>query len=273
VLLTLDGVFGIDGWRWLFFAEGLPALALGIIVFRSLPNKVSEARWLSQEERDAVEAYLHKESAEVEGLSHSLTELRHSLKSLRVWAMGALALFELVGLYSISLWAPIFVHDAFPDLGPITLGFVNAIPFIAGGLGMVFLGMSSDRFQERKWHLVIPLFIAIISLLTASELGVKSGFWFLVLAAVFIFGISPVVWSMAPEFMVGPAAAGGYALVNSVGAVGGFIGPYSVGKLVQKNNGDPTTALQLVAGSLCIAAVLAYFIARSISIQSSKARR
>jgi len=70
--------------------------------------------------------------------------------------------------------------------------------------------------------------------------------------------------------MVGPAAAGGYALLNSVGAIGGFIGPYSIGKLVQKHNGNPTTALQLVAGSLCIAVILAYFIARSIAAKSSQ---
>jgi hypothetical protein len=130
--------------------------------------------------------------------------------------------------------------------------------------------MSSDRFQERKWHLVIPLIVAITSLFTAAQLGVNSGFWFIVLAAAAIYGLSPVLWSMAPEFMVGPAAAGGYALVNSVGAIGGFIGPYSIGQLVQKHDGNPTTALQLVAASLCIATVLAYFIARSIAVNISQ---
>jgi ACS family tartrate transporter-like MFS transporter len=273
VLLTLDGLLGIEGWRWLFFAEGVPALVLGLIVFRSLPNKASEARWLTSEEIKAVEAHLEKEYAEVSGHLISLTELRHSLKSLRVWALGGLALFELVGLYSISLWAPIFVYDAFPDLSQIQLGFVNSIPFIAGALGMIFLGRSSDHFQERKWHLVIPLLVAVTALLTAAHLGVNSGFWFLVIAAAAIYGISPVLWSMAPEFMVGRAAAGGFALVNSVGAIGGFIGPYSVGELVQKNDGNPTAALQLVACSLCIAAVLAFFIARSIAAQNSQSSR
>ena len=269
-LLTLDGVFGIDGWRWLFFAEGLPALLLGIIVFRTLPNTAAEAKWFTKEERDAVEEQLQREKDDVANHSLSLTEVRHALKSLRVWAMGGLAFFELVGLYSISLWVPIFVHDAFPGLSQIQLGFVNAIPFIAGALGMIYLGISSDRFQERKWHLVIPMLVAVISLLIAAELGVKSGFWFIVLASAAIYGLSPVLWSMAPEFMVGPAAAGGYALLNSVGAIGGFIGPYSIGKLVQKHNGNPTTALQLVAGSLCIAVILAYFIARSIAAKSSQ---
>lgn len=135
---------------------------------------------------------------------------------------------------------------------------------------MILLGMSSDRFQEHKWHLVIPLLVAITSLVLAAQLGVRSGFWFIVLAAAAIYGLSPVLWSMAPQFMVGPAAASGYALLNSVGAIGGFIGPYSVGRLVQNNDGDPTAALQLVAAYLCVAAVLAYFIARSIALQSKQ---
>ena len=114
------------------------------------------------------------------------------------------------------------------------------------------------------------MLVAVASLLIAAALGVKSGFWFIVLASAAIYGISPVLWSMAPMFMVGPAAAGGYALLNSVGAIGGFIGPYSIGKLVQKNDGDPTSALQLVGASLFIAAVLAYLIAQSIVAKSSQ---
>jgi ACS family tartrate transporter-like MFS transporter len=157
------------------------------------------------------------------------------------------------------------VKTDFSSLSEIQLGFVNGLPFAAAIVAMLIVGWSSDHFHERVWHLVIPLIVAGVALYLTAVFGVMSGYSCLIIATMGIFASDAVFWAMAPEFLVGSGAVAGFALINSIAAVGGLIGPYTVGALVEHHGIPP--ALIFVAGAMFVSAVLAFIIARRITRQ------
>jgi ACS family tartrate transporter-like MFS transporter len=258
-LFTLDGVAGLAGWQWIFIAEGIPSIVLGITTLFFLTDNPAEAKWLSSEERLYLDATMRADTNDIVRRGH--ISLRHALLHPRVWQLSLLSFTLLVGMYSISFWLPQIVKS-FSGAGNVEVAFLSAIPYIAAAIAMVVVGAHSDRMQERRVHIAVAAVAGAVGL-AVSTLAHSPipGLIGLSLAAIGIFSAIPVFWSLPTAFLSGTAAAGGIALINSLGNLGGFIGPYLIGRL-RDATGDFTGSLLIVAGLLVGSAALAVSLRR-----------
>jgi ACS family tartrate transporter-like MFS transporter len=254
-LLSLDGVGGLAGWQWLFVVEGLPAVVLGFVVLRTLPEAPSEARWLTAAEQVALTTTLAEE-ATLEGSVHSV---RGALTSGRMWLLAAVYFTIPVELYALSFWLPQIVKSASgaTDFG---VGVLSAIPYTVAAVGMVVVGRHSDRTGERRWHIALSAAVGGTALaLTGFARGTVPAIVLLSLAMLGLASMLGPFWAFATSFLVGIGAAAGIALVNSVGNIGGFVGPNIVGFVREATSGfAPGLAIVgaiLVAGGVLVLTV------------------
>jgi len=251
-LLELSGLLGLSGWQWLFLIEGIPAVVLGAVVLMKLPDGPREVRWLSDSQRTAISSALAAERDSAVRKIH----LGAAFATPRVWILAVVYFGTVVGIYGINLWLPQIVAG-FHMGGTLAIGFITTIPFLLGAIAMVVVARRSDRTGERRWHLTFSLAVAAIGLL-ASSLAANPIAELLTLsigAAGTFCALGPF-WAMPPEFLDGPAAAGGIALINSFGNLGGFLGPYLVGVMRESTHGF-SAALFTLAASLALAALIA----------------
>lgn len=251
-LLSMHGIAGLSGWQWLFVLEGLPAVILGIAVLHFFPNGPEDARWLStNEKRCLAEALLR------DGEQPKENGLTGALASSRVWTLSALYFAIVTGLYGITIWLPQMVKD-FGFLDNLQVGLISAVPFLVAALAMVMIGRSSDRRGERKYHVAVSAFVGALGLvLSAIAPGPLAALTALSMSAAGIWGAMGPFWSMPSAFLGGAGAAAGIALINSLGNLGGFVGPYLVGLMRQMSHrfsgGLAAMALMLaVAGCLAL---------------------
>jgi ACS family tartrate transporter-like MFS transporter len=230
-LLELHGLAGLSGWQWLFIVEGLPAVILGILVLRYLPDGPDEAAWLEVDERAALLMRLERERGRsTQKRSRSFLE---AIGNSTVWILSLVYFAIVFGLYGVTFWLPQIIQS-FGGRSDFEIGMLSAIPFFGAAIAMVFVGRSSDLSGERRWHLAFCAGVGAIGLMLASmthspllSLGALS------IAAVGIWGTFGPFWAMPPESLSGTAAAGAIALINSIGNLGGFAGPYVVGIVKQ----------------------------------------
>jgi MFS transporter, ACS family, tartrate transporter len=251
VLLSLDGVGGLAGWQWLFLVEGLPAIALGFVVLRVLPEQPSEARWLTPAEQLALTAQLAEEAA-AEGSVHSI---RGALTSGRMWLLAAVYFTIPVELYALSFWLPQIVKSA-SGASDFQVGVLSAIPYAVAAAAMVVVGRHSDQTGERRWHIALSAAVGGVALaLTGFAHGVAPAIVLLSLATAGLASVLGPFWALATSFLGGIGAAAGIALVNSVGNVGGFVGPNIVG-YVREATRDFAAGLAIVGAILVGGGVL-----------------
>ncbi|CCC81802.1 MFS transporter [Thermoproteus tenax] len=258
-LLTVDW-FGLEGWRWVFIVEGIPAVLWGLAVLYLMPDWPREAKWLREEEKRWLEAELARERA-----SHPperVTSWATGLKDPLAWALAAVYFFGATGLYGITIWSPT-VLKALTGGNPVQIGVLNAVLYFAALLAMVFVGRSSDRSGERFLHTALPLIFAALGLLAVAPLSTSApviAFAALALAAMGIYAFFPPFWPIPQRMMAGESRAVAIALINSVGNLGGFFGPYIVGYLntVAKSSyaGLAFLAGAVVASSLILLGVV-----------------
>jgi ACS family tartrate transporter-like MFS transporter len=256
-LFNLGGVHGLKGWQWLFLLEGLPAVLLGLITLIYLVDKPEQAKWLSPAERDWLSKTM-KQEHEAKHLSHGFT-LRQALTHPRVWQLCLLYFSIVISFYGIAFWLP-QVIKSFSGLNNSTVAVLSALPYLAASISMVIIANHSDRTGERKWH------VAVAALAGCVGLGLGGyflenhypllAFLALCLAAAGIWSTLGPFWSLPTAFLSGTAAAGGVALINSIGNVGGFVGPYVVGYIKQTTQSF-SSGMLVLAGSLLIAGLLA----------------
>jgi ACS family tartrate transporter-like MFS transporter len=255
-LLTMHGVFGLAGWQWLFLLEGVPAILLGVAVLVWLPERPRDARWLSPGESAAIEAAVAAEHAEIHAVAHH--DLWPALRSGRVWLLAVIYFTIVMSFYGISLWLPQIVQS-FAYVGPLGAGLLSAVPYLAAAVGMVIVASRSDRSGTRTG------FVAGAAL--AGAAGFVAAAWWhnpvaalaaLSLAAFGVWSTLGPFWTLPAGFLVGPAAAGGIALINAVGNIGGFAGPYVLG-YVRGRTGSFSAGLLVLAASLVATAVLVQF--------------
>ncbi|MGD0105478.1 MAG: MFS transporter [Rhodopila sp.] len=226
-ILALDGVFNLAGWQWIFIIEAIPAVLLAIAVLATLPDRPAAAKWLTAEESEWLEAELRAEHAMVEETHSSLT-LGQTLRDPRVLTLSVIYLTIVTATYGITFFLPLIIHGF--GLSNVSTGLVTAIPYLLGTLGMVSWGYSSDRQLERRWHYVIACLLAGAGLIAAGWLNDPTAAVIaLSVGAIGLYGAKPVFWPLPSVFLSGQAAAVGLALINSIGNLGGFIGPYMVG--------------------------------------------
>ncbi len=253
-LLQLDGVFGWAGWQWLFLIEGIPAVLVGIVVFFVLPDHPGQARWLTASDKEWIRAELARDEAGAgPGQQH---RLRDVFTSGRVWLLCALYFLLNVATYGFEMWLPQIIRGS-STMGNVRVGFLNAIPYLVATVCMVLAGRHSDRTGERRWHVAAAAFAAAAGF-TASTLTGNPILGLAALAVAFA-GIKAVLgpfWVLATEFLSGAAAAGGIAWINSVGNLGGFVGPTVVGQ-IKKATDSYTGAMITLAGALVLLGFLA----------------
>jgi ACS family tartrate transporter-like MFS transporter len=279
-LLNLQGRLGLAGWQWLFLTEGLPAVILSVIFLAYLPNTPAEAKWLTAEERDWLSNQLRADNQSigksVERLdgksigestrapSGAETGERHGEGALRailnplVWQLGIYLLCIYIGFYAFSFSAPVLIQQA-TGLSNTNVGFAIAIMGVLGALGLVLNGQHSDRAGERYLHLVVPC-VLIAAAFVVGGLTVAPIFAIPAYAIVFI-GFNATAgpsWAIASSFLTGRSAAAGIATANTIAIVGGFLGPYWMGRAKDFTGNYQTGLLTLAIPALAGAAILLF---------------
>ncbi|HWZ92289.1 MAG TPA: MFS transporter [Polyangiaceae bacterium] len=258
VLLELDGVLGIRGWKWLFVTEAFPSIVLGIVVFFKLPSGPEQAKWLFQDERDWLVARLLGDKKQTVGERDP--SFLQTLSDPRVLLLCAVYFANVIGGYGLDFFLPTLIKRAFPGASSALVGVLSAIPPLFAIFAMMLHGRSSDRRGERRWHVATALWWAAFGLLLAS-LPVPA---VLALAALSLAvsgrwsTIAPF-WGLSTAFLSGRAAAGAIALINAVGNLGGFAGPYLMGWL-KDQTGDYIVGLRILAGAMFCGGLLALLV-------------
>ena len=259
-LLMLDGAAGLAGWQWIFVAEGIPSVVLGVAVLFFLTDRPEQATWLSPAEQAFLGAKMQAEADHIARVGH--VSLRQALLHPTVWRLSLLSFTLLVGLYSISFWLPQIVKS-FSSLDNVEVAFISAIPYVAATVAMVMVGAHSDRSRERCLHVAGAALLGAVGLaMSAFVHSPVPGLIALSVAAMGIFSAIPVFWSLPTAFLSGTAAAGAIALINSLGNLGGFVGPYLIGR-VRDVTGSFTGSLLIIAGLLVGSSALALSLRRS----------
>ena len=264
LLLQLNGWYGLSGWQWLYLVEGLPAVLLGFVVWYRLPDTPLQARWLSQSEQTALMTAI---AAENDGVAaRHVLSVRQVLLHPTVWLLGFVLFACQCGSYGLTLWIPQIVKGL-SGQSDLVVGLLSALPYIAAAIGMVLLGVSSDRSGERFWHVALPSLLGAAGFAASAFLHTPlPGLLALTVAAVGDLGSRGPFWALPPRFLTGSALAAGIALINTMGAVGGFVGPYAVG-LVKDFTGSFTGGLLLLSALLVVSAVATLSLRRSAVLE------
>lgn len=245
--------YGLHGWQWLFLLEGLPSIGLGLLAFRCLPNSPRHARWLTPQEKAAVDTVLAHDLAAMPVAQH---RFRNGFWNIKVWMLGGIDFSILLTAYALGFWMPTFikatgVSDAFH------IGLLTAIPSVAALIGMLMLGASSDRHRERRWHIIIPFIIGAASI--ASSTFFTHSTWatvaFFSIAQAMVIGAVPVFFSLPATFLKGTAAATGFALACSLANIAGLVSNSVMGIAMQLN-GQAGGAMWFFAACLLASALL-----------------
>ena len=250
LLLGMDGMLGFKGWQWLFVLEGLPAVLLAFAVFILLPDRPHRASWLTREEATAIESRLARDDSESLRFQRVLWP---ALRDARVFLLGLVYLGIVIGLYGIGFWLPQIVKAM--GYSNIDVGLIVALPYAASSVAMVVWGRRSDSANERIRHVAYPALVSAIGFIGAAAVGNGWGALLcLTVAAVGIYAALAPFWAAPSLFLRGSAAAGGLALINAIGNIGGFLGPYLVG-WIKDATGGYASAMAVLGLSLAIAAL------------------
>jgi MFS transporter, ACS family, tartrate transporter len=256
-ILGMHGLAGLAGWQWLFLLEALPAVLLGFVVLVALPNGPRDASWLTKREKDWIERRVSAAATECGPIQeHSLAGV---FRSPVIWLLCLIYFLLNVGSYGYEMWIPTIVKGM-SGKGDAAVGLITAIPYLCAGVVMYLVGRHSDARGERRGHIAVSALSAAVGFAIAAT--VKNpfvAFGGLVLAFCGIKSIIAPFWALTTGFLSGMAAAGGIALINSVGNLGGFFGPTFVGLIKDRTGGD-IGALLLLGGALLGLAMIAFTV-------------
>jgi ACS family tartrate transporter-like MFS transporter len=258
-LLSLDGLGGFHGWQWLFVIEGIPAVLLGFVVLTYLTDRPSDARWLSPAQREWLVAKLAEEEAATAGIRRfSVGEV---LRNGKVLTLAFAFLCNVVPIYGITMWLPLIVKGA-GDLTNLQVGLITTLPYICAAVAMVVNARHSDRSGERKLHILVGALAGatgfVVAAVATSPYVALAG---ICLGAAGIWSANTVFWTLPASFLTGAAAAAGIGLINAVGNLGGFVGPYMIG-WIRESFGGFGPAMFCLAAFLTVHGVVTYFFLR-----------
>jgi ACS family tartrate transporter-like MFS transporter len=247
---------GVSSWRWLLILQGLPAILGGICTYFFLHSRPAEATFLTPEEKDWLTSELARE--EQQKLGRRRITAVQALAHRRVWHLSAAYFTALVGFYAMTFWMPQLIKAISSGYSNTTVGLLVMIPYLAALAVMTFVGRSSDRSLERRYHAAIPLVIAAVSLVLLSKTATSSVFFSVplwCLAASGIYSLWGPFWSLPSEFLTGFSAAAGIAMINCIGNLGGFVGPYAIGA-ISRRTGSFHGGLVFAGVSLFVSAIV-----------------
>ncbi|QND45278.1 MFS transporter (plasmid) [Rhizobium lusitanum] len=259
---SFHGTHGLSGWQWMFLIEAVPAVLLGVLVFFYLDDRISDAKWLTADEKSVLTANIE---AEDRAKSSSPHDVASTLRDGRVWLMCLIYFCFVLGQYGLNFWMPSIVK-ASGVVGNFNIGLVSAIPYICTFVVMIALGRSADRHRERRWHLIVPALIAAVGFIAATvSTSTTFSIIALSLAAAGAISCAPLFWSLPTAFLAGTGAAAGIAWINSVGNLAGFLGPFLVGYL-KDLTGSTSAGMYFLAAALVIGSIAVLTVpARSVN--------
>ncbi|MGE5193489.1 MAG: MFS transporter [Deltaproteobacteria bacterium] len=257
IMQYLDQAWGLHGWQWVFLLESLPSLILGVCVYFWLTDRPSEAHWLGDDERNWLVERMSQEQKHREQRHGG--DLRQAMLSPRVWYLILLYFTVAFCANAGGLYLPELIRNHFPDSSKLQIGLLAAVPSLCGMVGMLLNGSWSDRTRKYRLHVGLPALLGaggwLLAALTDSAVWGLTG---LSLAFMGVMSMLPPFWSLPTSFLSGAAAAGGIALINSVGNIGGLLGPGTVG-LIHDATHSHRYGLLALAGMLVLSGALALF--------------
>jgi MFS transporter, ACS family, tartrate transporter len=265
--LILDHVhwLGVSSWRWLLILEGIPAVIFGCLTYSLLPNCPGEAKFLASDEKEWLRAELQCE--EQQKLEHRQYSALQALASGRVWYLILIYFGMMIGLYVLISWAPQLLKSLLSLYSNSMIGLILPIPYLVGLAGLIFICRSSDRTAERRYHVAIPSLAAgaALLLLGAAAHSVFLTVMLLSFVAIGVYGCMGPFWTLPSEFLTGFSAAAGIALINSVGNLGGLVGPYIIGTIAMRT-GNLYGGLALTGVFLFVSATLVSLLPRKVGV-------
>lgn len=238
--------FSVEGWRWLFIVEGTPAILLGGVAFFFLTDRPVEAAWLTPEQRAWIRQKLEEETP----VTRQSLKLWQALRSRIVLVLASSTFLSYFVFYSFAFWFPTMLKRQ-SALSDTRVGVLGALPYLVTFIAMQINGWHSDKSGERRWHSALPLFIAAVGLLglmTLPRSTALSLVWFTLVCLCFAY--LPVFWAIPSEILSHSSAAGAIGMINAVGSVAGFVGPYVFGYLGSRTGSFGYSLLLMMVSAL-----------------------
>jgi MFS transporter, ACS family, tartrate transporter len=279
ILDTLNGSTGLGGWQWLFIIEGVPSILIGLSALRYLTDKPKEAVWLDPDERVALQARIDHEHKSREAVRQY--RLGEALISPRVLGLGLVYFGIGTAAYGLVYWLPQIIKGMATDIGldrvtgvsiNTLTGYLFAVPYAFAVVAMIWWTRHSDVTHERVWHVICPAIVSGLALIASAYIAnpVLAAVA-LIICAMGIYAALPTFWTLPTGFLTGSAAAGGIALINSIGNLGGFVGPYVMGWM-KDATGETTLGLVALAACSIMAGVVTFLIGHDSKIEMAGSR-
>lgn len=259
IMKHTNGIYGWQGWQWMFLLEGLPSVALGLVVIMVLDDRISEAKWLAEEERALLARNIAKDEAHKEEES-----FLRIISSGRVWLCAAIYFSYVMGVYGVSFFLPTIIKSM-GHTDVVEIGLISSIPYSVSVVVMLLVARSADRTGERRWHVAIPGMLGAIGL-ALSVILAKDGTLAIAALTLGLSGIMttlPLFWSLPTAFLAGTGAAAGIALINSLGNLAGFVSPYAVGWL-KDATGSTDAGVYMLSVAVAIGVLLTLAVPKSL---------
>ena len=257
-LLNLDGRAGYHGWQWLFLAEGVPTILVGISVLFILRDGPQHAPWLTAAEKSWLADELLQDR--ITSGAHNRHALRHAFRLPMLWLLGGIYFITQVGVYTVNLWMPLILAQ-FAAAGSLTaqsssIARLSTLPYLAAAICTVLVGWSSDRTRDRRWHIAACLTLSAIGFAWAAFAhSLPTALVAMTLGAIGYWSCMPPFWVLPTRVTQGRAAAGVVSIIMICGGIGGFSGPYLTGKLRDLTHGY-SGGLLAIAALTALGAVL-----------------
>ncbi|MCA6104124.1 MFS transporter [Bradyrhizobium australafricanum] len=253
IMSELHGSTGLAGWQWMFLLESIPAIILGIVCYLYLDDHIDSADWLTGVEKEKIKADISRETRE-----KKLHSFHDGLLNGRVWLLSFTYFFFTLGLYGLSFWLPSIIKESGVK-DPLSVGMLTAIPYFGALVVMFLVARSSDRHQERRWHLALPALVGAAGLMLSVSYAHNPvlALVALTIAAMGALTCIPQFYTLPPAILSGGAAAMGLAVANSVGSIAGFVSPYLLGWF-KELTGSTDVGIMLLAGGLVLGALLVF---------------
>lgn len=256
-ILGMDGVAGLKGWQWLFILEGLPACVMGLITLRVLRDQLDQAPWLSAAEHAALAETLTREDA-----SRTRKSLLAALRDPKVLILTGILFSYWIGINGIAIWLPLLLKSH--GLSDMAVGWLSALPYLVGAGAMMIWARVMDRTGQYLLNLVLACLVAAaglaFSIVFASLVPALIG---ITIGVIGLSSVRPAFYSLPSRYLTGAAAAGGIAFINSIGSLGGYVGPWLVGLLKDKTQSF-TPGMLAMSAMLVVAALLTWLL-RSVT--------
>lgn len=248
-LLELEGLMGMHGWQWMFLVQGLPAVFIGLVLLAKLRDHPKDAYWLTQEERDELIKMLDEEPRD-----KPKKALFGALKDGRVLLLAAIQFGFVLGSYGIGIWLPLILKQH--GLSTMHVGYLSTIPYIVAAVGMVLWARVVDRSGKKVLNLMLACLVGAIGMaISTVSGGLAVELMGISIAVLAVSSARAIFWTIPTRFLTGVAAAGGLAFINSIGTMGGFVGPYMVGA-IKDATGSFHMGIWVMAGLLVGSALL-----------------